>query len=242
MPYVRRKRTMRPRRRYPLSLRKRSRFPRRRYRRAIRTYRPRLETKYVDSTSSSTIGATNGGGAAYSSLGSTGGLGICAQGLTTSTRIGNSQKLKSLLMTFHLGSQTNTKDDLRIRIQLIRWNKFENATSPNFTLLYDVDSYYSTINMNSMRNIDYMREWTILKTKVYKFPAQQQSGQTLQRMYKFGYRFKPRQGYMRYKGTANTDLVNGNYFLLATADGGDIGAALTGLAIAWKIRTWFVDA
>lgn len=211
-------------------------------RRSAMVVRPRVESKYVDSTSSSTIGATNGGGAAYSSLGTSGGLGICAQGLTVSTRVGNSQKLRSVLMTFNLGSQTNTKDDLRVRIQLVRWNKFENGTSPNFTLLYDTDSYYSTINMNSMRNIDYMREWSILKTKTYRFPAQQQAGQSLQRMYKFGYRFKPKQGYMRYKGTASTDLVNGNYFLFMTADGGDIGAALTGLALSWKIRTWFIDA
>lgn len=235
VPTTRRRRPIRKVRR---TVGKRRFFPKRR----ILTYRPRIEKKFVDTTVSTTIGATNGGAAAYSTLSSAGGLGIVAQGITDNTRIGQSQKLSGILMNFNLGSQTNTKDDLRIKVHLIRWNKFENATSPNLTLLYDVDSYYSTINMNSMRNTDYLREWTIVHTRTYKFPAQTVTSQSLQRMYKFGYRFKPKQGYMRYKGALSTDLVNGCYFFLVTADGGDIGAALTGLAFSCKIRTWFIDA
>lgn len=234
-PIYRRRLAVRPRRRRRL-------VPRRTYRKRFRL-RPKTEYKNVDTTSTLALGAVNNGGAGYLTLGTASGIGVVAQGLTDSTRIGNHTKLASINMMFQLTAQTNTKDDVRVRVQLVRWNKYQNGLSlaTYISQLYENDTLYSNINMGSMRAPDYLRDYAILSTRLFYFPRQTIASQGLTKLCRFYYKFRPRQGAMTYKGTASTDLSNGHYFLIMTADSGDCGTAATGLSVTYKLRTWYID-
>lgn len=234
-PLYRRRLAVRPRRRRRL-------LPRRTYRKRIMR-RPKTEYKNVDSTSTATLGAVNNGANGYSTLGTSSGIGIVAQGLTDATRIGNHTKLASINLMFQLTAQTNTKDDLRVRVQLVRWNKYQNGLtlSSYISQLYEADSLYATINMGSMRAPDYLRDYAIISTRLYYFPRQTVASQGLTKLCRFYYKFRARQGAMTYKGTASTDLSNGCYFIIVTTDSGDCGTAATGLSVTYKLRTWYTD-
>lgn len=234
-PIYRRRLAVRPRRRRRL-------VPRRTYRKRY-FRRPRTEYKNVDTTSTVTLGALNNAASGYTTLGTSAGLGIVAQGLTDSTRVGNHTKLASVNLMFQLTAQTNTKDDLRVRVQLVRWNKYQNGLtlSTYITQFYETDPTYSQINMGSMRAPDYLRDFSIISTRLYYFPRQTVASQGLTKLCRFFYKFRARQGAMTYKGTASTDLSNGHYFIIITTDGGDCGTAATGLSLTYKLRTWYTD-
>jgi len=202
------------------------------------------EKKFLQQGSNAPCGVQSGVGVQGLLL--DGPLALSSPGTAVANRIGNKVKLLSMQIKGMISQQTNCIANRKIRIMLVE-NRDHNLLSPLVTStslvgnLYDNDPKTSTITTESYRTFVTQNNWKIWVQKTVYIPADNQSGQNLDRTFNMYVKFG-KKGFAQNYNALASQLEKGALYLIALADNGDTAIATqTGVRIFYDIRTIFVD-
>lgn len=164
---------------------------------------------------------------------------VIAQGITNSTRNGNSVKLTSLYLSMQYAQQANTINDIKLRYYII--------CRPDNAALYapaaitqqflEANPFSSVQDFYSSRDPEYFGAFRVIKRGTVNLKQDQiTSGQSIVQInvpLKLNY-------HLKYNSNASTDTVKNNLYLLVVCSGGDT-TLLTGASLAYNARYYFTD-
>jgi len=180
-----------------------------------------------------------------------------AQGVGVNAHIGASIKLCSIYIEGQINHQTNTAGPIRVRCYLVHVKGTPVAATNWMTQMFNANPFISggggsgNRDYNSSRNIDYMANYKVLRTKTLYIQPDQISGVNMPKSFRIGHKFKNTHE-IHYDGNTNT-VLSGQIFLMMVADGGNTSAsvstlsgipytaALTGLTASTNITEYFYD-
>lgn len=159
------------------------------------------------------------------------------QGVSSGQRTGNSIKLSSLIMKVRLNQQSNCINTIRYRFIVFTIKGTPQiANSQLLTSFYDQNIFSGVVDYNSDRNPDAFSDFQILG---------QRAGSVLQDSLATQTGFKDItipikcSKHMRWNNSGGLEELP--IYIMAVADSGDAGTALTGLGMQWSARVYFYD-
>jgi len=180
-----------------------------------------------------------------------------AQGVGVNAHIGAAIKLCSVYIEGQIQHQANTAGPIRVRCYLINIKGTPVAASQWLKHMFNANPFITGAGVtglrdyNSSRQIDYMANYKVLKTKTLYIQPDQISGINMPKSFRIGHKFKNTHE-IHYDGNTNT-VLSGQLFYMMVTDGGNISAsvstlggipytaALTGLTASTNITEYFYD-
>lgn len=180
-----------------------------------------------------------------------------SQGVTSTTRNGNSIKIHSTYVKYQFQSQNlSSGSPIKFRMMVVQvvGQPYTSVTSA-VTTMFDANSFItggSITDYNSDRNEEAFKQFKIIRSQnLYLKP----NGHSNQRMhFTGGMGIKWKSHHVKYVTDAGTSVQDGQYFLLILADNGNVNAttgstlvgtsefsALTGAALQLDITQWYYD-
>lgn len=164
---------------------------------------------------------------------------VIAQGITGSTRNGNSVKLNSLYLSMQIAQQANTVNDLKLRYYVIcrTDNAALYAPAAIIQQFLETNPFSTVQDYYSSRDPEYFNAFRVIKSGTINLKQDQITGG--QSIIQKNIPLKLNH-HLKYNSNASTDTVKNALFLLVTCSGGDT-AALTGASMAYNARFYFTD-
>jgi len=183
------------------------------------------------------LGATAGAGVtgAYASLISP----TIPQGLTGSTRTGNSLKLVSGCLDIQFAQSVNTVNAIKIKYFIVckpDSGVFLAAANVR-SELWEPNVFSGVIDYHSNRDPEFFTSYRIIKQGSCTIPQDQIAAGIGYKQIKIPLKFNH---HMKYNTDASTVSTKNNFYLFALADVGDV-VALTGANIAYNMRWYYTD-
>lgn len=146
---------------------------------------------------------------------------LISQGVTDSTRNGDSVKGHSMVIRGQLMQQANTQTDIKVRLLVLETKGI--PETPTMGQIFNQNPLTSCTDYNSIRNPDFYKNYSVVADKRFKLPSHMYSSQsTVFKDFQVNIRF--RKGYhIRYSNNTNT-VSNGQLILVMLADNGNLGA------------------
>lgn len=198
-----------------------------------------VEKKYVDVSLGNTIAAKNAATYGYVMRGP---ISAVAEGNSFNQRSGQSTKCTSIYIKGTLTGAANQLDEVFIDMYVFQYKRFVNlgTTPPLIENMFEADPKYSQITTQSLRDMEHMPDFRILRKKRYYLPAVQITGNPMSKPFECAINLGKKGIHQRYEGATAADLTEGGIYVLFLSSVGDInltqGATATG-----TIRTFYVD-
>jgi len=197
-----------------------------------------VEKKRVDITFSNiNFSQFNGVGiAGYSALAITPTI---IQGITGSTRNGNSVKLVSACFDFQFTQQANALNNSNIKWYIVCMPDYGSAPVANSIAgrLLEVNPFSSVIDYHSSRDPEYFSSLKIIKSGTVKMLADQLTTQTYYAQRKIPLKLSH---HLKYNSDASSITTKNAFFMIFTQDQGDTNIA-TGATVSLNARYYYVD-
>ena len=143
-------------------------------------------------------------------------------GATESTRVGNKIHITGAQIRLQF-VQTDAVNTLitgqKIRI-IIFYQKGPFTGSPDPTLLLQLDPIYTSLDILSDRNNDYISQFKVVHDKIFKMPTKNTNAQIVPLDLKINLKLNYDQ---HYYGTSSSSVVDNQLYMLILADSGNIG-------------------
>lgn len=166
------------------------------------------------------------------------------QGLSSSTRTGNSVKLTGIHVQGILAQQNSCQSTIDVDFYMLYWPRLTNSSASSPTQMVASDFMDTDSNgyrsLNSFRVLDKMSQFKIICKKRIRLRYDDAAG-TAYKSFSFGCKIPKSRGHMRYAASAANSLESGSYNFYAVASTGDCGTALTGCNLQFQARAYFVD-
>lgn len=178
---------------------------------------------------------------------------VMSEGVTYSTRNGSSIKWTSGYAQFQFIHQSATQSAIKGAIYVIKVkNQVITGQTCTQTFLNPSPFISSTsiYDYNSTRNVDYFKDFQVLKRKNFTVKCDQLSGQTVQTVIKMPLKFGH---HVKFSGDTNT-VTDGQVFILILCDSGNnngaststvgnvsVTAPNTGLNLCWSMTNYYID-
>jgi len=164
-----------------------------------------------------------------------------SQGITGSTRNGNSIKLVSCCLDLFVSQQANTINAMKLRwfFVCLPDNSTDTGAIAVRDRLLEPNPFVNIIDYHSSRDPEFFTQLKIIKQGQITLAADQ-----LATGIAFAQRKIPLKlnHHMRYNSDASTLTTKNKFFLIMTADTGDANAAsYTGANVGFNIRYYYVD-
>lgn len=162
-----------------------------------------------------------------------------AQGLTGSTRTGNSIKLVSYCMDLAFNSSINTSNAVRIKYYLFYKpdNTIDTTNTQALTSLLEPNPFSAVIDYHSNRDPEYMSSFKILHTGYVSLQPDQIAGQISYAQRRHASKLSL---HLKYNTDGTTTTARNKIFFACVADSGDVGA-LTGAQVQLNFRWFYTD-
>lgn len=159
-----------------------------------------------------------------------------AQGLTSSTRIGNSIKLQSMILQMKLVQQTNTIVPIRLKIIFYKQVANPVATATSVTNNWEVNPFSGVLDYFSNRNPDNFTDIRVLRTAYVTIQPDNFSGQVQTQSRQFLFKLNH---HLRWDNSGS--ISEGQIYMLILADDGDRGSAATAIQGQFTSRVYYTD-
>lgn len=173
------------------------------------------------------------------------------QGIGHSQRNGNEIKLVSMCIKGQIRQQVNCTHNGKIKIYIILPQGPQIAmTAITNGQFLETNPLSNVIDYNSSRNVDYFKNYRVLKTLTITMPSDGSSAPTLIKDFSIIMKLSH---HIKWADDSNTNFTNGQMILLAVADSGNTGAtavtnttisqvgALTGYEMQFYTKFYYVD-
>jgi len=164
---------------------------------------------------------------------------VIVQGITGSTRNGNSLKLVSACLDIQFAAQLNSINGLNLKWYLI--NRKDNSVDTTAAIalgdFLEPNVFSGVIDYHSNRDPEFFKNFTVIKSGTAKLTPDSVSGNTAYAQRKIPLKLSH---HLRYNTDATTITTINKFFLIFTADTGDSNIA-TGCAASFAIRYYYVD-
>lgn len=163
-----------------------------------------------------------------------------AQGITGSSRNGNSVKLVSARMDFQIRGQSASTNELRYKWMLICRPNCDASISITqvVTQLLDPNIFNAGFyDYHSMRDPEFFQSYKIVSKGEGKLRADGITGQT--GINQFSQNLKLNH-HLKYDSDASVFSQQNRFYIIALADSGT-NLSSTGALISWSARMWYVD-
>jgi len=198
-----------------------------------------VEKKRYDMTSSQafSFGQTNGAGVTGA---------ICAalspvvpQGLTGSTRNGNSFKLVSACLDMYFNQSVNATNGGKIRWFLFmrKDNAVDLLGNPALAQLLEPNPFSAVIDYHSSRDAEFFTAYKVIKQGTVNLATDSLTNQISYAQRKIPLKMSYHQ---KFNTDASTTTTKNKFFLGFTMDTGD-ATALTGAQVQWNMRWYYTD-
>jgi len=198
-----------------------------------------VEKKRVDSTQNTALAVAQTAGAGFSGATCTQITPVVAQGITNSTRNGNSVKLVSCLLSIQFAQQANTVNDMKLKWFIICRpdNAALYAPSAIVQQFLEVNPFSTVQDYYSNRDPEYFTAFRVIKQGVVDLKQDQvTSGQSIVQK-TIPLRLNH---HLKFNSNTSTDTTKNAFYLLVTASSGD-SVALTGASFAYNVRWYYTD-
>lgn len=179
-----------------------------------------------------------------------------AQGITSTTRNGNSIKVHSAYLKYQFQSQNLlTGNPIRFRMMVVKTLGQPRTMADAVTTMFDPNSFItggSIIDYNSDRNEEAYKQFQIIRSKNLYLKPNGHNNQRLHFTGGMGIKFKSH--HVKFTTDAGSVVQDGQYFLLILADNGNINvstgstlvgtsesSAQSGCALQLDITQWYYD-
>jgi hypothetical protein len=173
------------------------------------------------------------------------------QGTAYNERTGNSVKLVSMAVKGQFKQQVNCRHPMRIRIVYFKLRGIPEsaATIQGNNLLYDVNPITTVTDMQSDRNINYFRQFEVMKTQYVYLPEDTTTGEKMIRNFSFVCKMNH---HLKYDLNTNT-ITEGQLLMAFYADSGNVNASVsstlnvpitgvsTGATLQYHTKFFYVD-
>lgn len=176
-----------------------------------------------------------------------------AEGVTYSTRNGSSIKWISGYCQLQLIHQISTQSTIKGSIYFVQVVNQTLSTSTFISQFFNPSPFITSTSIyddNCTRNIDYFKDFKVLKRKRFTVKCDQISGQTVQNTIKLPLKFGH---HVKYSGDTQT-VTDGQVMMLIVTDSGNLNSATqstvgnisvtavsTGLNLCWSMTNYFID-
>lgn len=196
-----------------------------------------VEKKYLDIAIQNNVGAKNGLIDGYVNRGA---LMQVAEGTDYKTRNGNSTKCTSMVIKGNITSQTNGTNENYVDLIVYQYNRFVAGVGPVINNFFEPDQKYGFVNGNSLRDMEHMPDFRVLRKLRVHIPAQQITGAPISKPFTLSLNFGKKGIHQRYEGPLSSDLTEGAIFLLMMTTEGDLNTT-SGVTVSAVCRSFFVD-
>lgn len=166
---------------------------------------------------------------------------VIPQGLTGSTRNGNSVKLTSGVLDFAIYQQGNTINNLKIKLWILcRPDNAGGYSAVNTADQFLEPNKFSTFrDFYSNRDPEYFSEFRVIKSMTMELKQDSISSATQYIQKKVPLRFNH---HLKYNQDGSTQTTKNEFYILATASEGNVDASFaTGCAIQYNMRWYYTD-
>lgn len=175
-----------------------------------------------------------------------------SQGITAETRNGASIKWTTSYLQLQFIHMSATQSTIKGKIYIIKTRDVINSSTlqQQFFMPSPFITSTSIYDINSPREQDYFKDFTVLRTRNFTVSCDQISGQTVQKIVKMPLKFGH---HVKFNDNTNV-LTNGQVFMIIVCDSGNIATSAvstvgnisntapnTGLNLCWSITNYYVD-
>lgn len=165
-----------------------------------------------------------------------------SQGVTASTRTGNSVKATGCCFEFEVVGDSALVNSLAYKIHIVRKRDNQSFMTPSTALsLIWIPNPFSpngaAIDTFSTRDVDNMKNFQIVKTISGRLEPDSLTGQTARRQHRVPLKLNH---HFRYDGPSTTLPIDNNYFIYVVADSG-VQSLNTGGLFRYNVRWFFTD-
>jgi hypothetical protein len=164
---------------------------------------------------------------------------VIAQGLTNSTRNGNSLKLVSACVDIQFAQSVNTVNAIKIKYFIVckpDSGTFSTAATVR-SELWEPNPFSTVIDYHSNRDAEFFTSYRIIKSGSCTIPQDQIAAGIGFKQIKIPLKLNH---HMKYNTDASTLSTKNQFYIFALADVGDV-VALTGANISYNVRWYFTD-
>lgn len=177
---------------------------------------------------------------------------IVSQGVTGTTRNGNSIKIHSMVLKGQLIQQSAAVQAQRIKIEFFMNKGTPLSTSNLISSVYDVNALNALYDINSTRALDTYKNWYCVSRRFYTINQDNQSNVTGFKDITIPMKFK--SYHVKYQDDNTNTVTNGQLIMIITADSGNASSAAastnsfipvtainTGSVINYYLNYWYYD-
>lgn len=181
----------------------------------------------------------------------------CTQGSAVNTRISNKISLTGMFFSIQLRQQAAATQPVRVDLYIIRLLGDNTQTAIDFSRTMVQRNDFVTgadiWDVYSQKNIDYSRNYQIIRKKKIYIKPDQLTGQQMPTVLTFGHKFKTPH-VIRYSGASASDFESGRILMCAYSSSGNssdvtasslVGipsiAVSTGQLLSYSIKYFFTD-
>lgn len=162
-----------------------------------------------------------------------------AQGVTGSTRNGNSVKLVSACIDLQIKQDTNTVNTFRYKWMIVTRPDASQTLSASNALssFYEANPFTGFVDYHSNRDPEYFHQFRVIKTGRGQLSSDQLATQTSFNQIKIPLKLKH---HLKFNADASTVTTKNQFYLFIVSDTGSVTAA-TGALAYYNCRYYYVD-
>jgi len=182
----------------------------------------------------------------------------CTQGSNINNRIGNKISLTGIYFSVQLRQMINATGPVRVDLYIIKLYGDNDVSAVDLTrLIFTKNDFISggdVWDIYSQKNIDYAKNYQIIRRKRMYIKPDQFTGQQMPTQLTFGHKFKEPH-VVRYSGTSASGFDSGRLIMMAFSSNGNASAVTasslvgtptigvsTGQLLSYSIRYFFTDS
>lgn len=173
------------------------------------------------------------------------------QGVGYNERTGNSVKLVSMAVKGQVKQMTNTRHPMRIKVVYFKLRGIPEGASTiqSNNMLFDVNPITTVTDLQSDRNLNYFRQFQVLKTQYLYLPADPTNGERMIRNFSFVTKMNH---HIKYNQDTNT-ITEGQLLMAFYCDSGNVStstastlnvpiqAVSSGATLQYHTKFFYVD-
>lgn len=177
---------------------------------------------------------------------------VISQGITGTTRNGNSVKIHSMVLKGQLIQQSAAVQAQRIKVEFFMNKSTTLSTSGLIGAIYDPNTLNGLYDINSTRALDTYKNFYCVSRKYYTINQDNQANVTGFKDITIPLKFK--SWHVKYDDNNSNSITNGQMIMIVTADSGNVNpsttstittipviAPSTGSAFNFFINYWYYD-
>lgn len=164
---------------------------------------------------------------------------VISQGITNTTRNGNSLKLTSACFNMQLSQQASCVNNGTVKycIVMIPDNSNPSALADVLAQFYEINGFNNVIDSYSNRDSEFYTKFKVLKSGVVRMASDNLAGQQyfkqIKSPLKLGF-------HLKYDSNASTTTTKNRILLITTADSGNTSSA-SGFQFQYDCQYWYTD-